>query len=240
MALKKQSAWHPLLDGELRARAEHAVAELAGALAEAAGVSSSSLAGGAPGLALFYGYLERTWPGRGYEDAASAFLDSAIDSVGSEQLDASLFGGFTGVAWATEQLLGPELADDDEDPNAAIDDALLSMLEETPWRGNHDLIVGLTGFAVYALERVGRASARACLDELLAHLEQTAERRGGRATWKTRPELLDEHTRRDHPDGYYNLGVSHGVPGVAVILASMVRAGIGEGRARKLLDEASA
>ena len=242
MDSKRKAAWRPILDGEPRARAEAVVTEIAGTLAEPGAISATSLARGSPGLALFFAYLGRTRPGQGHEERASRLLEAAIDAVASEPLTASLYSGFTGVVWASEHLAGPFLDDDgdEDDPNQAIDEALLELLAQSPWRDDHDLINGLSGIAVHALERLPRPSGRECLERLLDRLEETAERGGGRATWRTRPEHLMEDRRLIYPDGYHDVGVAHGVPGVAAVLGRMAAAGIGGGRARALLDETTA
>ena len=230
-------AWRPLLSGESKERAEAAVIEVAGALAGADVILPASLGSGGPGLAILFAYLARARPGEGHEERAGIFLDAAIDAVAGAHVDASLYAGFTGVAWATEHILGES---PDDDPNEAIDEALIALLEQSPWRDETDLISGLVGLAVHALERLPRPSGRRCLELILDRLDETAERRDGRATWRTPPELLPEHDRRQHPDGYYNVGVAHGVPGLVAVLGPMAAAEIGGGRARKLLGEAAA
>src|SRR5688572_11165477 len=196
MVAEMRAAWRPILTGELAAEAESVVLDIARALSAERTTSRVSLAGGAPGLSIFFGYLGRIWPGRGYEERARELLDVAIDGLEQEELDASLFTGFTGVAWATELLAGSE-DQDDEDPNEAIDEALFSLLEDSPWSGSCDLISGLGGFAVYAIERRHRASARQCLERILDRLEETAAHQPAGLAWMTRPELLIESTRRE-------------------------------------------
>jgi hypothetical protein len=56
-----------------------------------------------------------------------------------------LFGGFTGVAWATQHarvVLNP----DAPDQNAKIDAALAGYVSKAPWDDDYDLISGLVGF----------------------------------------------------------------------------------------------
>ena len=65
-------------------------------------------------------------------------------------------------------------------------------------------------------------------------------RRPGGLTWHTRPELLPTPQRKQCPDGYDNLGLAHGVPGVIAILAASSAAGIRKSIARRLLDGAVA
>ena len=229
--------WRPILEGDSGARAAQAVTELARILAEPEALPPASLASGGPGLALFFAYLARARPGQGHEARASRFLDDAIDALAVETLDASLYAGFTGVAWTAEHLDGSDEADD---PVQEIDGALLEHLARSPWTGDHDLVSGLAGAAVYALERMPRRSARACLELIFDRLEETAERRAGMATWKTGAALASDASRRHRPHGQYDVGVAHGVPGLVAILAAMAAAGIGGGRARTLFEQATA
>jgi len=236
----REMAWHPLLDGELADRADEAVTAIAEALAGAGDVSPASLGSGGPGIALFFAYLGRARPQHGHEERADRLLDDAFDAVADRPLGASLFAGFTGVAWTAEHIAGPDEDSGEEDANAAVDEALVEFLGQSPWREDYDLVGGLAGMAVYAFERLPRPSARRCLELVLDRLAETAERRDGRATWKTRPEHLIEPTRSEYPAGYYNLGVAHGVPAVVAVVARMAAAGIGGGRTRELLGEATA
>src|SRR5262249_56282625 len=81
-------------------------------------------------------------------------MERAMDAVAEEVLPAWLHGGFTGVAWAVEHLWrGANDEDDDgDDANEEIDAALVEHLARggTP---AYDLIGGLCGLPVYALER---------------------------------------------------------------------------------------
>jgi len=233
--------WRPLLDGALAARANEAIHAIAGALS--AGTSNAgeekagfSLGGsGTPALALFYGYL-------GADDHTAridSLLEYAMEALAAAPTSAALYSGFTGVAWAAEHLTpGTDDADpSEEDMNEEIDAALLAALAG-PWSGNYDLISGLVGFGVYAVERAHRPSAVACLEAIVDRLDDSAVRVDDGITWFTAPYLLPLRNRSEHPDGYYNVGVAHGVPGVIALLADACRLGIRTGRARPLLDGA--
>lgn len=258
-------AWRPLLAGELAEQAWAAIRDIARELpaaelvprelprlpgrdaeeeaaAEPVAVRSASLSGGKTGLAMFYAYLAEA----GGEDAeaaadrAAAYLDEAVELLASEPMGPGLYSGFLGVGWAMEHLQGRLYAsgEEDSDPNAEIDEALLTLLER-PWTETYDLIGGLVGFAVYALERSHRPSAARCLERLVEQLAELSEARdGGEVTWFTPPRLLPEHQRVVSPGGYYNLGVAHGVPGALPILAGACRAGIAVERAAPLLKGA--
>jgi lantibiotic modifying enzyme len=127
---------------------------------------------------------------------------------------------------------------DDEDLNAAIDETLIDYLKRSPWEDDYDLVGGLVGIGVYALERLPRASAAKCLKVIVDRLDETAERKAEGITWLTHPDLLPEHQRAQCPNGYYNLGLAHGVPGVIALLGQVCAAGVATRKARPLLDGA--
>ncbi|MGH9941042.1 MAG: lanthionine synthetase C family protein [Pyrinomonadaceae bacterium] len=242
MALNvEHNSWRPLLSGESRERARAVVVrEIVAALPgpEQAGLTDFSLAGGDAGLAVLCAYLGRA--GDDGDENAAQFLGRAVEAVSTEPMSPSLYGGFTGVAWATAHLQEQLLDPNDEDPCDAIDDALRDYLNQSPWADNYDLVGGLVGFGVYALERLPRPVAVECLRLVIARLAETAERKAGGITWLTSPELLPPHQRAECPDGYYNLGVAHGVPGVIALLGQVWAAGIERERVRTLLDGAVA
>ncbi|HEX6863605.1 MAG TPA: lanthionine synthetase LanC family protein, partial [Thermoanaerobaculia bacterium] len=216
-------AWSPILEGEDAARADAAVTAVAAAVRDPASLPSrnrnAGLAGGEAGIALFYEYLDRARPGAGYGEAAEEQLAGAIDILSSTAHDPSLFAGFTGVSWAVEHLQGgaagpeDETDEDEEDPNEEIDTALLELLRKTPWPHDYDLVAGLVGYGVYALERLPRPSAAACLELVVERLAEIADPRPEGVAWHTPLALVPELNRPWYPQGLDNLGVAHGTPG---------------------------
>lgn len=252
------TSWRPLLDGALADRASGALADLAGALTgtdvrgglhpRARPVYAASLSSGAAGRALFYAYLALAAgeeAGEAWADHAERLLDEAAETVATSPLAAGLYSGFTGPAWVAAHFEGRLFeAEDGEDLNGEIDAALLDRLAKSPWRDHYDLISGLVGLGVYALERLPRPSAVRCLEAIVARLAESAEQAesieppGVGLTWHTPVDLLPAFARERTPGGYYNLGVAHGVPGVVGLLARACLAGVAEERARPLLEGA--
>src|SRR6185436_14422316 len=120
------------IEGDLAERAWEAIHAIARALAEAPADTNTSarwpaergasLAGGQAGLALFHGYLSR---------AAS---DEAQAELSEERL---------GGVLAAEETEEPSDEEGDEDFNEEIDEAVLGLLNRSPWRDQYDLISGL-------------------------------------------------------------------------------------------------
>lgn len=246
--------WKPLLTGEDAQRARRHLAEIVRDL-ETHATASNPDPWHAASLSLLFAYLFLDSGEERHEQLADHFVDRAIEGTGETQLGASLYGGFTGVGWVLEHLDGLVEEEEDEtepaaaageqggdeagDDEADVDEALFTLLEISPWRGDYDLIGGLVGYGVYFLERLpDRAGARG-LRTLLAHFEELAVDSAEGKTWRTAPELLPEWQREISPQGYYNLGLAHGVPGVVALLGHMIAHGVEVERARSLLAEAT-
>jgi lantibiotic modifying enzyme len=227
--------WAPLLDGELGDRAREALTPIATRLVAArAAERGASLTNGAAGDAIVFDVLARACGSAALEESARNAIDFAIDAVASETMAVGLFVGFTGVAWALESLR----SEDDDDANEDVDGALLDHLERPVWTGDYDLVSGLAGFGVYALARRKRTSGRACFARVLDHLEANARREPDGLAWWTSPDLLVPEQRAEHPDGFWNVGLAHGVPGVIGMLARAYAAGLERPRIAPLLEGA--
>jgi len=241
--------WTPLLHGGARERALEIVGTIAADLRRRFDVSASvtaaeawSLAEGRGGVALFFAYYGTAL----VDDDAQAFAAQLVEesleaATGVGPLD-YLFEGFTGVAWVLAHVDGWLLDVSDSDPNDAIDGALLDRTTSTvPWPGEYDLLAGLTGLGVYALERLPRPRAMELLAAVVSRLSELAESElaepdARRPFWWTPGARLPAHVRRGFPDGAWNLGAAHGAPGVIALLAKASAAGVTS--ARPLLDRA--
>jgi hypothetical protein len=188
---------------------------------------------GQAGLALFFSYLERSLADADAGERAQHHLDMAVAELAEQPaVDASLYHGFAGVAWVAEHLAGGETSREDEDPNVEIDAALLAMLRRSPWRGEFDLLGGLVGWGVYALERLPRPSAAALLPLVVARLAECAERGAHGIAWRHPASIVPEPELAD-------LGMAHGAGGAIGLLARMVEEGAAGPEAAALLAAAA-
>jgi hypothetical protein len=112
------------------------------------------------------------------------------------------------------------------------------VTDKRPWNADYDLISGLVGFAVYILERLPNAHARSCLEEIVACLAELAQHTPDGITWLTTPAILPDWQRAECPQGHYNLGLAHGIPGIVAVLARIRKAGIAAEQAGVLLEGA--
>lgn len=219
--------WEPLVTSPAeRERIASVIADIAAA------VQPSETIDGLSDLAVFRSYIAEMVPDDA--DLGGDALSRAVALLGDVGGSLGLFGGAARVGWLVAHVADGETANHVCD---AIDGALLRHIDDaSPPR--YELITGLVGLGVYALERgeAGRPLAVRVLDVL----ERRARPCGGGIAWFTPPEQLVEWQREDAPHGYWNLGVAHGVPGVIALLARYVNTSVEPERSARLLDGAVA
>jgi hypothetical protein len=220
-------SWDPILEGDLAQRARDVLVEVVEALATAAAPSHER--------ALFWTYANASLDDDPrLADRVTGLAEAAMGQFGAdlERLPAelALHGGLTGWAWTAVHV-----ADGVEPLLAAVDAALVGALAQ-PWTGDYDLISGLVGFAVYLLERGDTPDAKVGLARIVEQLEARATRSEAGIAWFTPPEGVGEAHRARYPDGHFNCGVAHGVPGVIAVLGKLAA---GDGQVSALRDEAA-
>ena len=247
---KASRSWQPILDGSLAERCREVVEDVVQALGEArreVGTSADTypirvlntpvLARGTSGPALFFTYLDQALPGQGHGETALDFLELSIHQMSQLRLGLALFEGLLSTAWVAEHLAGRAFEPEEgDDFNEEIDE-LLCQVFEAGFDGEYDLVVGLVGIGVYALERLPRARARELLAAVVGELETRVEKVSGGVTWWTPPNTK-VRIDSEIPRGHYNLGVAHGVPGVIGFFADLLDRGVECERVLPLLEGA--
>jgi lantibiotic biosynthesis protein len=236
--------WFPLVSGSTRQRALQVVDAIAESVIPVApGEGNPSLAGGQAGLAVFYAWLAHGGRSPRAQDLAWQCLDRATEAVATEAMGSSFWEGFAGIAWTAElldRLFGGGEDSDTAVDNTAVDDALSRHLSGP--RGSfvsHDLVGGVTGLGMYALEGYPRPSATECLHHVVERLARSAQRDQHGIYWWTPPEGIWEPQEREaYPLGRTDLGMAHGVAGPIGLLGALCGAGVEQGTVRPLLEEA--
>ncbi len=245
----RMSPWSALLSGPLRDEAVRRVRAIAAELSRPYdawslsqpdaenGLRSVSLGLGRAGVALFYGWAARSGLVPGAAEQSERLLNEAIELLPAKTMDESLFCGFPGVAWTTEHLLRLSGSDTEDDPVAGIDDELVAFLENDAFRPAYDLIGGLAGLGVYSLERYARPTGPRLCGLVLDRLESMARAQETGLSWPsgtmTRRALADDVPPEQT---FFNVGLSHGVPGVVGILARLAQIAPSRPRALALLE----
>jgi hypothetical protein len=227
--------WSPVLDGALGERALAAARRLGDSLrGEVAAIREGRTPVAlAPDLALLFGYLDVAFPGGGYDVVSDEALQLGAEWITGQPTPLNLHGGLLGVAWASNHLEADSRLDLEE-----IDDLTAALTRPTRWAGDFDLITGLVGMGVYALDRLARPAAVTITEQVIEHLSALAEQRPAGLCWLTPPSRIPEAARWRFPEGgHYNLGFSHGIGSIVAYLARA--AGRGFTAARPLLVEAA-
>lgn len=225
--------WEPILSDTLLANARAAL----DAIIEDVRNSDAVVVHSANTLSefgLLFGYMSQIDNRTEWEQLTGDYLERSIEKIsGAYGGWTGLYGGISGVGWSVEHLMRllegnreTVYSEDADDPIEAIDAYLIRTMESGGWHGPYDLISGPVGFGTYFLERLPRPSAQRGIDLCLDEIEKRHEKSWGGTTWHTPPQEIPYHQLKHAPDGYYNLGVAHGIPGVIKFLSEAVTAGI--------------
>jgi len=236
--------WQPLLDGSLRGQALETIGDIAEALRHppeptpAEGHTSETtqalklgLMTGRAGLAVFFAYLAEAGLHKDAEGLAWDFLEESEAGLTEHWMGASLCEGFTGIAWAHAHLHQALSHARDRGELKELDEALLALLRDWPSPDQFELLYGMVGIGVYALERLPRPRARTMLRLIVERLEESAQPMKDGIAWSS-PE------NPAGPSGEYNLGMAHGIPGVIAFLARTAAAPLQRRKALSLLGGA--
>lgn len=244
-------SWKPLLDGAQWDAAQAAIRDIGLALTDpppcsmlddapsenTIRVSNASLGVGHAGTALGYGYLARTHPQEAsYAATARRLIAGAAQTITNGVTGPTLYGGFVGIAWVLAKLRAWNVAAVADSSFAAVDKALVTYVDREDWPHAIELIYGLAGCLVYAFSRLPHPDAQRVLERGLHALDVSAEVNDDGITWFVPASHLHSTTLLRAPQGCYNLGVSHGTPGVISVLAELHRLGIDPARTRRLLE----
>jgi lantibiotic modifying enzyme len=234
--------WKPLLSGQDAEQTEQAIGDLAEALQQSPpDIHGHSLSTGHTGVALFFAYLSLARSDERLADLASEHLSHAIDSVALEESpNLSLFTGLSGLAWVWQHLNRILYCDPSAGETEELDEAILDAVRGQPWQFEWDLVFGLTGIGLYALNHPERTFAAEVAGEVVARLGEIAVQTQTGIAWKTQPEFLTAKGARSYPEGRFDQGVAHGVPGVIGFLAACYESGIVRDQSRQILEQALA
>jgi len=218
------TSWRPILAGAERQAALDTVLAIADALiALPEETLPAQLGRGAAGFSLFFCHLGRHSGVAEHRELAEHYAALAMERMTG-----------TGIAWLLEHLRtqGYEVeADVTEDV-----DALLLERLSGPYDGEFDLIGGLVGLGIYALEGQMNERRRQILERVIARLAEVAQPRPAGCSWLAPPMYLGDDPR--FPDGGDNFGMAHGTPGVIALLGATAARGLFVDQARPLLERA--
>ncbi|MES1242916.1 MAG: lanthionine synthetase C family protein [Acidobacteriota bacterium] len=235
--------WQAIADRETCRRSWSTIEEIERCLLEPPAAEdvgappNPALGNGVPGRALFFSYLAAARESSEDADHALEALERSADALVEARTVPSLYLGFCGVGWVLEHL-SRQFFEADGDLCAEIDEALREVLSKVSERQPYELIGGLSGIGVYLVERLPNPGAADLLSRVLDLLVETTEESEAGTAWYTPPDWLTDSLRGEMPEGCFNLGVAHGIPGVIGFLAAAEREGFQDRRIRPLAESA--
>jgi lantibiotic biosynthesis protein len=197
---------------------------------------ADGVAQGYAGLAVMCSYLDSCFPNEGWDVTGHGNLNLAArqaeDRVG---LSPALFSGLSGLAFAAWQLslhgsryrrlIGA--IDQVLVPQAIARASEVSERRDGLAFGQFDVISGLSGVAAYLLCRQAESEPLAGLRAILATLVVMTKEEEGIPRWHTPARFMaDEVMRGLYPNGQFNCGLAHGIPGPLSLLALAYRSGV--------------
>ena len=253
-------AWVPLVCGPLADEAAKAIEAIAAEVNEPEAAPASrheqrypfSLAFGRAGVGLFYDYLALAHGEARAASRAAECIEEALGALERVRMPGDLFRGFAGIVWVFEHCRDRLWGPGEDDPSAAIDAALL------PWTQNEEapseLLHGLAGICLYALERGEKGSARELLASAVAALESRSLAAGATRAWPMAPGIAqhvlnkldageldgaagrEDELRRLFSSGVIKPGAAHGMAGIVAALAAAGAHGVERERIASLLE----
>lgn len=175
--------------------------------------SDPSLATGHAGVAVFFAEMESRGGINGGYQMAREHLERALQLQSSHGTHAGLFAGLAGVVWAASHLNRRFPAFFDIDVSDALE-LLLMLIAKWPADGCYDIASGVTGILLAFLECEASSIREAGVLASLEWLEQRGAAVDGRP-WRTTRHLLPKTLHSRAELGAIDLGMAHGVLGVA-------------------------
>jgi hypothetical protein len=229
-----------VLSGTAAARALDLVERIAEALSavpETRTAPGAALESGGTGIATFLAAAATATGRPAAADAARRQLEAAIETLAELPMPPSLFRGFTGVAWASQQLWPALYGEDGSEGGDDVDEMLIEALSLPAGIARHGLMDGLVGLGVYGLARPAAPRITELVVTRLAERTRSDPERPGR-TWLVAADKVDPATRALFPDGYFSLGMAHGIDAVIAYLGRVCARGLASPTARALLADA--
>lgn len=208
--------------------------------------SSLSLSSGDVGIAFMYDYLDRCFPGQGWNMSRQRYLDIAVSgSQRSTFWSPSLYTGTSGMAFVI--LLASREGKYYQKTMRYLHQGLCMQILHQTWQRSgadgevstrdYDLIAGAAGVLTYlvSIEHPNEIT-RTAIEHILHYLLWLAEpgQVVGKERWYIPPAHLSTNRQREvAPQGLFDCGLAHGIPGPLAALALTWLAGYRYGGLRE-------
>ncbi|PAJ72840.1 hypothetical protein CJF42_19005 [Pseudoalteromonas sp. NBT06-2] len=134
-----------------------------------------------------------------------------------------LSSGLSGQGWFLEYINQSQGTDYDPELCEEIDNILLNTLNVDNWKGEIEMVIGLSGIAMYAGRRQLKSASKSLFEIIIKHFENLAIQISENTLSWSQPSNSVYRFNKDEPEAFeYNLGLAHGVPSIiAAILPAL-------------------
>jgi lantibiotic modifying enzyme len=228
--------WSPLIEDTTKDKIIKKLSQISEILMEEDRDSNNEigLLGGKMGEAVFLFYYASFSGKEEYYRRAYALIDETFNKVKNEINNHSLYNGLSGIGWALEHLVQNGFLEADEDIladlNTYLYDAMITKLQQY----HYDLLQGALGCAQYFSYLPIDKKTKQYLIEFIKGLASISFRDQESGGVKWRDKISSGIKERN----VYNLGLSHGIPGIIAFLSRMYKKDIAKEMVYHLLSKA--
>jgi len=156
------------------------------------------------------------------EQTFSHKLDFLQEHLSAYVNHLSLSRGLSGQSWFLEFINQAQGEDYDAELCEEIDDILVNAVTTESWQGEIEMVLGLSGIAMYAGRRIKKHSSSKLFEIIISHYENLAIKTSENTLSWSQPKNSVYRFNKDDPDNLeFNLGLAHGMPS---IIASLIPA----------------
>jgi lantibiotic modifying enzyme len=181
------------------------------------------------GLSLFYGYLFKYTNKGNYQKQCVKRVANSLNKITSIELLPSFESGISGICWGLNHLIQTGVIKEDFECiiTDEINQYLSTYFNLYVKKNNYDYFSGALGIALNFLDyNKANSNATDCLKNVISYLKEASRKQSIGIAWET-----------PFKEGY-NLGLSHGIPSIIVILAKLHKQDINKNATLSLLRDA--
>jgi len=193
----------------------------------------SSIMGGDLGVAIFLSKYGKYAQDEQYIDKAIEIVSNCFDFVEKQFVPGSFCNGLAGVGWSLRHMISNGLIEGDADLlTKGLENIIYQNSLQFLGKGEYDYMHMGSGGLLYALE-ASNDQTTAYLEKAVITLSKTAKQSGDLCFWQHDPSGRIAHMTTSNPS--YNLGLSHGIPSLIVLLSHIYEAGHAMNECKKLV-----
>jgi lantibiotic modifying enzyme len=196
----------------------------------------SGLLSGTAGESLFWAYYAKLEQSNSYRDKCIELMDLSLNALSSSDLPLNFSVGIAGILWAFNHLIEIDLIE--ADINEVVSDEIIRFLikfsELHLNEGQYDYLHEGLGPLIFFLSNTKNNVIEKSLAENVDAFNKSSDKFNTGIAWPMK--LMDMKGARP-TELSYNLGLSHGNPSIAIILARMLQSNIRTNETRSLLEK---